>query len=54
MCVRVWPQLSTVKRVEKDMEELLAELQQSTGMHAMDGMEYGKHMREGLPGSGCD
>lgn len=53
----LWPQLLTngpevdvsgLKRVEKDMQDMLAELQQSTGMHHMDGIEYAKSMREGL------
>jgi len=52
-----WPQLlkghpevdvSGLKRVEKDLNELMAELQTSTGMHAMDGMEYAKSVREGM------
>ena len=53
----LWPQLlkghpeidvSMVKRVEKDLNELLADLQKTTGMHAMDGMEYAKSVREGM------
>ena len=32
---------------------MIAELQKTTGMHAMDGMNYAKHMREGL-GEGLD
>ena len=37
---------SGLKRVEKDIEELMAELQNKTGTHAMDGMEYARNMRE--------
>merc|ERR1719482_1499031 len=53
----LWPQLckehpevdvSGLKRKEKDINELLADLQKTTGMHAMDGIEYAKSVREGM------
>jgi len=53
----LWPQLlkahpevdvSGLKRVEKDLDEMLADLQKTSGMHAMDGIEYAKHVRKGL------
>ena len=56
----LWPSLvkghpeidvTLLKRVEKSMEEMMADLQKSTGMHAMDGMNYAKHVREGMDGA---
>jgi hypothetical protein len=53
----LWPQLlkkgpevdmAGVKRVEKDLDELLSDLQKTTGTHPMDGMEYARSMRESL------
>ena len=40
--------MSGLKRKEKDINELLADLQKTTGMHAMDGIEYAKSVREGM------
>ena len=51
-----WPHLikghpeidvSGLKRMEKDLNEMLADLSKSTGMHAMDGIQYAKSVREG-------